>query len=443
MATNTTNTVDTERVVIAGEPGNYNLTVSDGQMVMETYEVIGLKAADRVNIARNFNTMLEADGRGGSTSVASIKRGKEEIVLLVVTATPDMQASIAQTIEKVNSGEITFFGNLPATEVYRPTYRPAAAIAAAVRPELTSMGMLHVDEVANILTIEDDPTIVPFLMTIVAKYDQPSPREIVEVTIVEMYNGDGSDIGTDWNAWIRTLPTSISASFGGSRSILSGAGGFDTGITTSDTSCVTGGLSLSGDKLSQLRPSSFSVVASGISPQALAGFINYMVEQGRCRVNQKADVAIMNGKSSTLAWAIEAPRRATLTAEDGTRTLGEAQVVEGITLTLSGNIAKAGARINIEADSTSVVGYGQTGLPVLMRSSVDTSVVAPSGKTVVVSGLKRTRQVTVTREDPFLGKLDVLHLFSREVKENKEVDVYICVSLKQGDQISPAKEIQK
>ena len=295
--------------VAASQPGDYNIIMADGQMTMQTYEVVGMDPKIRVNLVKGFNKLLAHDGRGGRVEVSQVTRDKKEIILLTVTATKTMQTSIGQTIERINSGQFGNFDYLTRTEVFLPQYRSAESIAAALRPEITSIGILHVDSVLNALTIEDDPTFVEFLLGIAKQYDVPPPRIEAEVRIVEILDGRDRNIGVDWQALLDTLPVSVNVGISGERPVLTRS----RSVTIPDKIA----LESSDDHAESLKVNSFSVAVERISPQALAGFINLLEARGLCRLVHQVKVNVVNAAPTTVSTTVDTPVTATLTDRGG------------------------------------------------------------------------------------------------------------------------------
>ncbi|MEK7586896.1 MAG: hypothetical protein AAB453_03450, partial [Patescibacteria group bacterium] len=247
--------------VVAGAPGDYRIISSDGQLVMASYKITSLPSALRTNVRRTFIRLLEGDP-GARVEVTEQWKGGRKIVLLLVVATEQMQQTIAAAVVSINAGQmVDFIGTVPANVVYVPKYRSAEAIAAAVRPELTSSGTIHVDKILNALTIEDDPAIINFLVENIAKtYDQPTPRIVARVHVVEFIDGRDRGVGVNWQALLDALPANMSVGIGGDRALLYRS----VSITRPDTATA-----VAGTRQGSLKVSNFSAAVDQINPQVL------------------------------------------------------------------------------------------------------------------------------------------------------------------------------
>ena len=414
------------------QPGEYQMISADGQMVMKSYEVTGVKPAARGNIAKLFKAMLKKDGRGGDADVAPLIRDGKEIILLNIVATEKMQRSIGQTVERINSGETGAFCYMPDTVIYFPKFRSAQAISDAIKVEMTNIGMTYVDVGLNALIIEDDPTYISFLVKDIAeKFDILPPRIQANLIVVEFEDGRDRSLGVDWASLLDTLPASMTLGMsldrlpvGRSRSVELGKG---------DAS-----LALSGDKngFSSLKVSNFTMAVDQISPQALAGFIGYLEAKGYCRVVSNVDVNVVNGVPTVFSTKVEMPREATVSNVAGGKNRTEVQTIEGIELSIIGTLAGELKCMEIDATSTSVVCYTRTGLPVIATSHISTKTGVLFGKTVVLSGLSRQKEVEVVHGDP-LG-IDALRLFSKKTTEKKLWKQYVCIAASPPPDTRPA-----
>ncbi|MFA5878248.1 MAG: hypothetical protein WC845_02690 [Candidatus Staskawiczbacteria bacterium] len=421
------------KVVIAGQPGDYNIISSDGQLTMQSYEVTGVSVESKSTLYKAFHKLLSKDGRGGSAEVAPLTRNGKEIILLIVAATPEMQRSIAKTVERINSGTVGAFCYTPKNVVFIPKYRSAESIAAALRVEITNIGVLYVDPILNAITIEDDATYVDWLVNYAQEFDSPPPQITAILRLVAIDKNNDSSVGTDWGALLDGLPPSISLSIGGERQILSRSG--EVSVANGDPS-----LALTGSKqrLSHLPITSFSAAVNEISPQAVGAFFSYLETKGVCRILNTADINVVNGSPTVVSTEVSMPVTATVSSETGGKLRQEVSVLEGVKITISGSLATIGHRLNVQASSTSVVSYTRTGLPLIATSTLDTAVQLPRNRTITLSGLSRQKEVTVTHKPPVLGDLDVLNLFSKKVTETREWKLYICITVVDPPVATPA-----
>mgnify|MGYP001598671599 CR=1 FL=1 len=397
----------TKEIVVGGVPGNYTVNTGLSQQVMKTYEIRTVAADNRSTVEKAFEKLLGHDGQqGGRVEVASQRVGEgekaREVILLFVSATEAMQASVASTVEAINRGEIVdYIGGLPVYKVYYPKYRSARAIADAVEAELTDqIGAIHVDEVLNALTVEDEPFIANWLIEeVLPAFDRPTPQVQILVQVVEVEKGLSSQIGWNTQALQQALPSNIDVNLGATR--------FDP---TSKLKLDTAGASI-----------------TGISPQALGAIFDAWQSKGCAKVISSSTLNVVNGEKASLETGLRRPFTALV--DDGpNKKYRDDSVLDGVSIEITGTLAEIGRRLNVVATVNSVIGFSANGMPIVSTSNIATTVNLAAGNSVVISGLQRTTVANITHGV----------LFKRKVKENREWDVLIVVhALNAPQEVSP------
>jgi type II secretory pathway component GspD/PulD (secretin) len=170
--------------------------------------------------------------------------------------------------------------------------------------------------------------------------------------------------------------------------------------------------------------SNFAGVVDGISPQALAGFVNFLTSHGKCRVETTTDITVMNGAVSVVSNEVSVPIPATVSNEVGGKLRTEVTPVEGTKVTIKGCLFQNGQRLDVEATCTSIVGESRNGFPIMSTSHLSTAAGFGLGKTIVLSGLTREKEEEVVHGPAW----DALRLLSKKVKVRSKSQLYICIT---------------
>jgi len=397
----TATTESLERVLVAGQPGNYVINTGSSQMIEHTYVVTTLPPGAKSNLVRWATDQLKVDGSGGSALAAIQKTAKGPVILLSIAATERMQASLAESIKLINQGEISPFSQGTDAIHYHPKYRSSDYLVDLVGNEISSVGYCYSNKEVNILTVVDEVSNLPWLKGVLETNDQPAPRVTVGLQVVEFREGMNSRLGVYWDAWKRSLPTNMTVSLSGGRTPLPA---YD------------------------LEVSSFDVLLEGINPQALALFLNYLQDKGVARVDTKTTINVVHSKPAIFQAGRTIPYR--LLAEAGQPAV-DREVFEGIKLEINSILSKNTNRLQVEACASSVVGIAENGAPIVSSSQVSSSVaISEKGKSFSLSGLKLSRQVKEMRGIPILRSVPILKwAFSSEEKSEEKWDVVIIASV--------------
>ncbi|MBI5765838.1 hypothetical protein HZA71_01260 [Candidatus Falkowbacteria bacterium] len=396
-------------VNIKDGPGTYNITNDSYQFVMKSYEVTGVKPENRLNLVKAIRNLLKNDGqRGGTVQVSAENIGGKEVTVMVVSATQPMQASVGQIVQQINRGGTIDFTDNPAVIFYRPKYGPVKTLEEVLKKEITpGVGYVYSDERTNVLTVGDDPTYIDYLWDVIKAYDVPPAQIIVEVTILETKSGVENNLGVHWDAWKNALPSDMTLELVGARSSVAGGG--------------LGGLNIT----------NFEGLISGISPQALSQFVNYLENRGLAEMRAKKTLNVVNNGSGNVHCGKEVPYQVLDKGQLDNRT-----AFVGFDLTAQATLATDMKCLSIKACSTSFLGFGANGAPIISTSAVDTAIGVNGEKTFVLSGLETTRSAKNTWGVPILDRIPVINrLFSWErsvVNEKWDAKIVIHIAPNSG-----------
>lgn len=357
-------------------PGIYTFTTAPGQIV-GFYPIETVPIENKSTLVRFFTKILGNDaGKGTKVEVAEqeCKDGHKR-VLVAIGATPATQESVKYYVDLINAGKINIFDPGIDALHYFPKYRSAQDLVTIMEKEITVIGYTYADTAVNKVTVVDDPTLFGYLKSILEANDVPSKQLRVEIQVVERRVGDGQNVGVDLEAWKRALPSNVGFSIAGGPN--EGGGG--------------------------LQANSFEAVASGMSPQALASFLNYMQENGNARVEASTSINVANGEPATFKAGQEVPYQViTKQGTGGTNEITTEVAFVGLKVDIDATVSQAQTRFKVKADSTSVVARNPYGPPTTTHSSTSTTVDVAGDKTIVLSGLKRTSDIEVRRGVPLL-----------------------------------------
>lgn len=384
--------------VVPATPGTYNFTNDPEQLVMRSYEITGVKPEFRANLVRGLEPLLANDGPGGTVMVSEQEIAGRKLIVLTITATEAMQASIPQTIAQINKGELGFYAPFLAIINYRPKYRAVKALAAVIKEELTPIGLVFIDEAINQITVEDDPNFAEYLKSVLELYDIPVPQLQVGLEVIESKSDVARDLGVWWEAWQRALPNDVAVN-------LTGAG-----------------------EMADFQILSWEAVLKGASPEVLSSFLNYLETQGMVKITSRTTLHAFNAQPAEFRAGVDVPYR--VVRQDGDGSVVKDEIAfEGLKLSVLASIGLEAQRLDVEATATSIVGLSSAGMPTMATSHVNT-VIGFTGERTVLSGLKRTVARTNTIGLPLLSRVPVLkYFFSRERTTNEEWDVTILLSL--------------
>jgi len=380
---------------ITGGPGTYTNNNDSDQMVTHTYEVSGVKLENMSNVIALFQSMLKKDGAGGQCKGApQIQSDGSVVILLTITATEKMQASIQQTIDMINQGETQIFTLAQFVINFTPKFQTAENLLKVISNELTAIGYAYVDEGTNQLTIVDDASLEEYFRGILNTYDVMPKQAVVEIRVIETKAGVQENLGPHFDAFTKALPTNASLSLSGARSI--------------------DGLQITG----------FETLLNNISLQELTRFFNFLQTQEVANIGSKITVNVVNGEVATIRANQEL--HSTSVSSDGKLT--NEIVLEGLLITIKAKIAEILAQIEINASITSANGLNEDGQQVLSTYEVSTIAHVVGEKAFVLSGLKRSCSIKRMSKVPWLGDIPFIGpAFCREQSKEEERDITLII----------------
>jgi len=267
---------------------------------------------------------------------------------------------------------------------------------------LSGYGNLVIDDSVNKIILKDSPSWTDHAAKYLPMFDVPPKMVRVEAEIIEIEAGEKFDFGLALEAWKEALPEEINMDIDWNESKAGGGGG-------------PGGWA---------RSVAQAVRINGMRPKAMANFINYLVKTGNAKVVSTPTIVAMNGKEGT----ISSRDTVTYTAYSSPEEPLHKQTEVGLELKIKPIIASKTISLNIIATINSLVGYSESGAPIVNSRETTADIILQDGELFALSGLKKD---TITKSNsgvPILQKIPLLGYFFRheiDVKSTKEIVVFL------------------
>ena len=153
------------------------------------------------------------------------------------------------------------------------------------------------------------------------------------------------------------------------------------------------------------------------------------------------------GDAQAQSVASTAPKLESEASAVSSGLLNRGGIQEGLLLEVTPLIARNNIDLTVVTSLRSFLGLDGQGSPLVSERDVSTKVRAANGEEVVLGGIRRDRNIQMTRKVPFLGSIPVLgFLFGGEITGKKTVTVFEAVTptiLARGGLSEADKEIVK
>ena len=332
---------------------------------------------------------------------------REGTSYLVVTAPEWMIDGLDATIAMLDApGLATDADGTAAYFTKMKHRRPSEVAALLIAAAASGFETIVPDDMNNVLYIQDTPTDLEGIMDALGHFDVRRETAMLEVKIVEIEDSDIANLGVYWDAWKEALPVSADVELFGSR--LSVGGG-------------------------NVRNREGTAVLTGISPQAAASFINYLVNEGKANVTSEPRIQVVQDEESTIEATTNYLYRALEREIDGVRTFVDAESNEGVVLTVRPFIGTNTINLEVKTVVSNLVGFGQDGQPIVSLNSVTSRAVLEDGESMTLAGLKRRYSVENRSKVPFLGSIPGLKwLFTRKSSVARQSELIITMTPTRG-----------
>ncbi len=250
----------------------------------------------------------------------------------------------------------------------------------------------------NILVITGPENVISRVMADVEKIDKAPPQVLLEALVVEVSSDTGKSLGADWR---------YEHAFGEPKAGVP-AGGFV-------------------DFISGIWGMKYSV-AGGL--QAVMASMKTLIDSGNAEIHATPRVATLDGEPAEIFLGRDRYFTISATTSEGTTTSTRLESIRtGISLKFTPRISETGEIVvKIEPEVSDAV-EGSSGLPIVNRRKVATTVRVRDGETIVIGGLNLKSQYESKTKVPVLGDLPILGiLFSSTKNVSTETEVLIFIT---------------
>lgn len=289
---------------------------------------------------------------------------------------------------------------------YEPKHRLASELQEALEETLISgFGDLVIDDKINRIMIKDTPTCIGRADKYLPFFDVPAKMVRVEAQIVEIEMDDDFNFGLALEAWKEGLPENVDMTLDWSH----------------DKADPGAGPAAWATYVAQ------NVQFSGMSPKAVANFINYLIRKGNAKVLSSPTVVAMNGKKATISSLDNITYKA---FSEKTEPLDK-QAQTGVELTITPTIATETLSLEIHATVNSVVGWSSGGTPVVNTRTTSADVILADGELFTLSGLKKEVVTQVDEGIPLLMDIPLFGMaFKHQIDVKKTSEIVVLLTPK-------------
>lgn len=341
---------------------------------------------------------------GGTVRGMKYKNPNGETDYFLQVICPEFQLEgIEQTIRMLDrEGVVSSEGDLKYHA--RTLNRPASEIAKILDDTvLSGEGSVSYDDTTNTVYFKDSVSDGERDIETVKFYDVSPPQTEIAIWILETEEGDFSDLGTDWNAWKRSITGDITIT--AARDLYKGRSGI-TDFAVADA-------------------------VLNIDANVLVEFINYLTSNNRAEIVEHATLTAVNNKKALLrnVSVIErASNPTTVEIEEDTGDISD-DLFEGIIVDITPSIFVESMDLDVSVSVNSFTGYNKFGSPMISERDTVTTVNVSDGQTIKLGSLKKTTVVEKRSGIPVLKEIPILRwLVSRKIEREQESSIVVFVA---------------
>ena len=302
-----------------------------------------------------------------------------------------------------------------------------------VQPEIApllnkEMGSVRSDKRTKTLIVTDLPNNVKKVGDLIAAFDKEQRQVFIEAKIVQVTLSDEFKMGVDWEKFVFQ---GLSPRFAASA---------DSHFSINDTGAAL----------------SYRTIAAGVD---LGAVVKALQTVGDAKVLSNPHISVLDGQEATIKVVTSQPYSEvgydTGTTNVTTKTYKFVDV--GTTLGVTPRINDEGyITINIKPEVSTVdlrhfyddsSGQGSQGVPVVKKSSAETSVVVKDGVTIIIGGMIEEVNSKDTSGWPLLSRIPFLGALFRTtdtLTQNTELIVLLTPRIVRGDKFfDRSKDIKK
>lgn len=321
------------------------------------------------------------------------------------------------------------------TEYITVNYAKADEIASLLSSEsgfLSERGSVSVDVRTNTLVVQDTVNKLDEIRYMLEKLDIPVRQVMIEARIVIANSDASEELGVRWGI-LQTNFNTDSNGFLDSMTIGTGRG---AGVEENVESLVEDGeFTFSNNTLGL----DFGVAGEGASSIALGFFdrdsglidleLSALESDGKADIVSTPKVLTADQQTARIASGEEIPYQEATSSGATSTSFKEAVLSLEATpqITPDGRIIME-LIINQDTRTDTVL---ESGVPVISKNEIETSVIVDNGQTVVLGGVFTSEESTATLKTPFLGDLPFIgRLFKQELQNNKKTELLVFITPK-------------
>jgi type IV pilus assembly protein PilQ len=324
------------------------------------------------------------------------------------------------------------------TEYITVNYAKAEEIAKLLTSEsgfLTERGSVSVDSRTNTMVVQDTSAKLDEIRYMLEKLDIPVRQVMIEARIVIANSDASEELGVRWNfSQVNANGRNPDGTLDTSELFL--VGGRGAGVEENVESLTQDNeFTFSNNTLGL----DFGVLGNGASSIAL-GFwdsdtglidleLSALESDGKADIVSTPKVLTADQQKARIASGEEIPYQEASSSGATSTSFKEAVLALEATphITPDGRIIME-LVINQDQRTDTVL---ETGVPVIAKNEIETSVIVDNGQTVVLGGVFTSEDSTATLKTPFLGDLPFIgRLFKKELQSSKKTELLVFITPK-------------
>lgn len=342
-----------------------------------------------------------ANAQAMNTVLQTMKSANGKIALdertntVIVTDMPEVLDELEEAIQSFDEPLIT--------KVFTLQFAKVADLETQLKDYLTAVtGLLKIDKRTNQVSITDRKENVDQISKIIAAFDVRPLQVLIDAKVVEVQLYDAFRFGVDWNY--------VAGKLGDAKMFSA-----EPGFTVSAPGSAFGSGTLSAFTIGQEATSS--------DPTNLQSVINILQNIGKTNILSSPRLLVLNNEEAKLAVATRQPfvSQTVSQSQSTSTTADQVQFIDvGVTLSVvptiseDGNVvlkvkpevSTAGTPLTLEGvASGSDTTFTRTVVPIVTTQTLETTVVARNGTTVVIGGLIQDRHGKTGKKIPILGDI--------------------------------------
>jgi MSHA biogenesis protein MshL len=356
-------------------------------------------------------TLRYADPNRVGTILGNLRSSIGKVIIDDVTAT----IVVIDTPEKIKEMEDivreidlpTIKRTMPTvTEIFELEYARVGEIQTSVKDVLTKdVGEIRTDERTNKMIVTDLPHNIENIREMIKAFDERTRQVFIEAKIIEISLSDDFAMGVDWK---RVMSSARNL-------MLEGVFPF-TGAAFSAASTT--------------------ISVGTMATQDYELVLEFIKSYGRLRTVSSPQLVVCNNEEAKfMVGAREAYITSSITTGEVTTTVAESvQFIDvGVTIYVTPTINKEGyVKLNIRPEISTVERWVDTSqgnrIPIVATSNIETEVLIPAGRTIILAGLIKETDEQKIAGVPFLSDVPFVRNMFRsksDLQSKKELVIFL------------------